>query len=73
MGIGFDREQRVFVVFFACHVQQVAGITQSATNRRERINNVFEGFFFFAQILGALGIVPDLGIFEFGVDLFEFL
>lgn len=73
MGIGFDREQRVFVVFFACHVQQVAGITQSAADVRQRVDNIFERFFFFAQVLGALGVVPDCGIFQLGVDLFEFL
>jgi uncharacterized membrane protein len=73
MRIGFHGDQSVIVVFFAGHVQQVAGITQSGTNRCERIDNVFKGFFFFAQILGTLRIVPDLGIFELCVDLFEFL
>jgi len=30
----------------------------------------FQRFFLFAEILGALGIVPDGRIFQFFVDLF---
>jgi hypothetical protein len=46
---------------------------QAAVDGRQRIDDRFEGFFFFAEVLGALRIVPDGGVFEFGVNLFEFL
>ena len=39
----------------------------------ERIDDGFERFLLFAELLGALGIVPNCGVFEFAVDLLEFL
>ena len=73
MSVGFDGDQGVGIVFFACHFQQVAGVLQPGVNRRQGIDDGFEGFFLFAEVLGALGVIPDFGIFEFGVDLLEFL
>jgi hypothetical protein len=37
----------------------------------QRDDDAFEGLLLLAQRLAALGIVPDGGVFEFPVDLFE--
>jgi hypothetical protein len=42
-------------------------------NRGERFNDGFQRFFFFPEILRALGVFPDFRVFQFGVDLFQFL
>jgi len=42
-------------------------------NRSQRFNNRFERFLFFAEILCALGVLPNFRVFQLGVDLFEFL
>jgi hypothetical protein len=36
----------------------------------ERQDDGLKGFFFLAEILGAFLVVPDVRIFQFGVDLF---
>jgi len=46
---------------------------QASVYGLEGIDNSFERFLLFAEILSALGIVPDGGVFEFAVDLLEFL
>jgi hypothetical protein len=46
---------------------------QAGVDGFEGIDNGFERFFLFAEILGALGIVPNGGVFEFPVDLLELL
>jgi len=33
------------------------------------MDHVFEGFLFAAEFLRAFGVVPDLGVFQCGVDL----
>jgi len=73
LGIGLDGDKRVFVAFVARHVQQLGGVAQPRMNRGKRFDDRFEGFFFFTEVLRALGIFPNLGVFEFGVNLFEFL
>jgi hypothetical protein len=35
----------------------------------KRENDVFQRFFFLAEVLGPLGIVPDGRVFQFFVDL----
>jgi len=37
------------------------------------MDDVFEGFLFPAEILGTFGFIPDGRVFQFGVDLLEFL
>jgi hypothetical protein len=73
LGISLDSDERIFVAFVARHVEQLGGVAQPRMNRGERFNDRLEGFFFFTEILRALGIFPNLGVFEFGVNLFEFL
>jgi len=39
----------------------------------EHVHHVFQAFLFSAQVLGVLGVVPDVGVFEFGVDYVQAL
>jgi hypothetical protein len=36
------------------------------------VDHVFERFFFFAEFLGAFGVVPDFRVFQRGVDFVQF-
>jgi hypothetical protein len=36
------------------------------------VDHVFQRFLFLAEFLRALGVVPDLGVFECGVDFVQF-
>jgi len=69
MSVGFDGNQGVGIVLFTRHVQQITGVLQAGVDGLEGIDNGFERFLLFAEILGALGIVPNGGVFEFPVDL----
>jgi hypothetical protein len=57
-------------LFFARHREQILGIVQVSVGACERENDVFQRFFFFAQILGPFRVVPDSRVFQFFVDLF---
>lgn len=39
----------------------------------QRQDDIFQRFFFTSEFLGLFGIVPDIGVFQFGVDLLEFV
>ena len=59
----FDRDQRIVVVFFARHRKQVVGVAQIGIDFGEREDDRFQRFLFLAQVLGALLVVPDGGVF----------
>jgi hypothetical protein len=42
LGIGLDGDKRVFVAFFARHVEQLSGVAQPRMNRGKRFNDRFE-------------------------------
>jgi hypothetical protein len=73
VGISLDRFQRIGIAFFARHLQQVVGILDAGVDAGQRVDYVLERFLFAAQVLGALRVIPDFRVFEFAVDLFEFL
>jgi hypothetical protein len=62
--VGLDRLQRGFVVLFARHLEKLAGVDQRGADAGQRADHGFEGFLFLAQGLGALRVVPELGVFE---------
>jgi hypothetical protein len=67
--VGLDRLQRGFVILLARHLEQVAGVGQRHADAGQRADHGFEGFLLLAQGLGALRVVPELGVFE---DLAQF-
>ncbi len=73
LGIGFDGDDGVLVLFLACHLEEVTRIGELAVDLDEGVDDRFQRFLFLAEVLGPLLVVPDVGVFQFGVDLFEFL
>lgn len=69
MHVLLDRDQRVVVLFFAGERVQFVGIGKLRADLDEIMDDSFERFFFTPEFLGMLGVVPDVGVFELGVDL----
>ncbi|OGA16002.1 MAG: hypothetical protein A3H32_13665 [Betaproteobacteria bacterium RIFCSPLOWO2_02_FULL_63_19] len=67
--VGFDRDQGGIVAFRAREREQVGGIAQPSVDAAYRCDGAFELFFFAPQFLGALRVLPDVGVFEFASDL----
>jgi hypothetical protein len=66
----FHCHQSIFILLFARHSKQVAGIAQIGIDFGEGVDNRFQRFLFLAQILCSFLVVPDVGVFQLGVDLF---
>ncbi|APA71272.1 hypothetical protein YQ44_09905 [Janthinobacterium sp. 1_2014MBL_MicDiv] len=64
-----DRFQRLFVALFTGHVEQVLRVAQVGVGLGQREDDGFQRLLLLAEVLGALGIVPDGRIFQFFVDL----
>jgi len=56
--------QRGVVVVRFGQVEQLARIAQAVVYADECAYDFFQRFLFAAQLLGALGIVPDLGVLD---------
>ena len=56
------------VFFFSRHFQQVAGIAQTAAHFIQGIDDLRQLGALATQILGVLGIVPDVWVFQFAVN-----
>ena len=70
--IGFDLGDGGLVVFADRKFEQLAGIAKAL---RARVESEYYGFkrgFFLTQLLGALRIAPDVGVFKFELNLFQF-
>ena len=67
-GFGFDGEQAGLVAFLLAHLEQLEVVRQLAREVLQRHDDAVELLLFLAQFLGLLGIVPDLRVFQRGVD-----
>jgi hypothetical protein len=61
LGIGFDGDDGVFVLFLAGHLEQVARIRQLAVDLDEGMDDRFQRFLFLAEVLGPLRSFQTLG------------
>jgi hypothetical protein len=68
VDIGDDRVQRLVVVFFARHREQFAGVAQAVADAVQGQHDVLQRPLFAAKFLRALGVVPDLRVFELALD-----
>jgi len=66
--VGLDREQGFLVAFFLAHGKQFAAVVDAALDFFQHQHDVFQRFFLAPEFLGALGVVPDLGIFHLLVE-----
>lgn len=65
---GRDGLEAGFVAFFLAHVVELGVVGELAAELVQRDDYVVQGLLFPAQFLGTLGVVPDRGVFERGVD-----
>ena len=66
-----DRVRRVLVVFQFDEIQQFASAGQPFAQVADAVDGLVEQGTLPAQGLCAFGIVPDVGAFEFAIDLFQ--
>jgi len=59
------------VALFLRHLEELGVVSQVGRQLVDDDDDVFKRLLFLAQGLGALGVVPDGGVFEFGVDFGE--
>jgi hypothetical protein len=59
------------VALFLRHVEELGVVGEVGRQVADDDDDVFQRLLLFAQGLGALGVVPDGGVFEFGVDFGE--
>ena len=68
VDVSLDGFQRGFVVVFGGELKEFARIVQTLGDPCQGVDNVLEAFLLAAELLRVLGIVPDVGAFEFGID-----
>jgi hypothetical protein len=62
--VGLDRGERRIVVLGARELEQLACVAQLAVEAGEDADGVLELLLFAPQLLGALGVGPDVGLLE---------
>jgi len=72
VGIGLNGFKAGIVAIGSRHLEQLGVVGQLAGQAVEHQHHVFERAFFFAQLLGALGVVPHRGVFERRMDFAQF-
>ena len=62
-NVGNNGGKAIGIVFFHRHVNQLAVVGDAVFNVVQREHDAFQDFALFADFLGALGVVPKLGVF----------
>jgi hypothetical protein len=73
LHVGLDAEQGGIVVLRLRHAEQLARIGEAAGDALQRGDGGFEGLLLAPELLGALLVGPDRGVFEVLVDRYEAL
>jgi hypothetical protein len=73
IDVGDHRQGGVLVVFAFGQVQQFAGLAQAFFQAGDTVDVLFQAGTLAAQGLGVLGVVPDIGAFQFPVYFFQAL
>jgi hypothetical protein len=68
-----DRIGRVLVVLHFREVQQFAGACQALAEAADAVDRLVQQRALAAQGLRAFGVVPDVGVLQLAVDLFQAL
>jgi len=71
LDVARDRERGTLVAFLDGEIEQIARFGQALGQAADAADDAFEARAFLAEILRALRIVPDVGMFEFAGDFFE--
>ena len=59
-----DGDQTGFVTLGFAHLEQLGVVLDFLAQATQGEDDVVQGFFFFAQLLGFFGVVPDRGVFQ---------
>ncbi len=62
-SLALNRHQAGLVAVVLAHLEQFEVVRQLSFQFGDGDHHAVEGFFFFAQFLGAFGVVPDGGVF----------
>jgi hypothetical protein len=73
MDVVPDAHQRVVVAFTLGEREELRRILERGVDLLQRGDGGFEGAPLLAQVLRALGVVPDAGVLEGAADLYESL
>ncbi|MNX81261.1 hypothetical protein D3C86_1129440 [compost metagenome] len=71
LDVGLDGLERFIVAFLARELEQLVGAGQVVRQLPEDLYHGLERFLFLAQVLGPLGVVPDLRVFQLAVDFVQ--
>jgi hypothetical protein len=66
-----DARERVVVAFALGEREELRRILEAGVDLLERGDGGLEAAAFLAELLGALGVVPDAGVLEGAADLYE--
>ena len=73
VDIGDSRERGAFVALCLSKLQQCVGAAEPVGQRTDAVDELVGRRAFLAELLRTLGVVPDLGIFEFSAYFLETL
>jgi len=71
--VGDHGQGGIFVLLAFRQFQQFAGLGQAIQDRGDAANGLFQVGAFTAQVLGVLGVVPDVWVFQFPGYFFQTL
>jgi hypothetical protein len=57
-------DSSVVVAFLARELEQLVRAVEVVGQLAEHLHDAFQRLLFLAQVLGALGVVPDVGVFQ---------
>ena len=63
-AFGLNGFQSGFITFFFGHFEQLGVVGQFGVQALQHQDHIVQGFLFFGQFLGFLGIVPNAGVFQ---------
>jgi len=66
-----DADERRLVVLGLAELEELARVREPARDRLERLDGGFQALLLAPELLGALGVGPDLRVLELLVDLYE--
>mmetsp|Transcript_53742 Transcript_53742/g.126656 ORF Transcript_53742/g.126656 Transcript_53742/m.126656 type:complete len:295 (+) Transcript_53742:1791-2675(+) len=71
LGVFLDRQHAGLVAVFAAHREEFGVVGQRGGQVLDGVDHRFELALFLAELLGALGVVPDVGVLQRGVDFVQ--
>ncbi len=71
LDVGLDRFEGVVVAFFPGELKQLFGTAEVVGELAKHAYHALDCLLFLAEVLGPLGVVPDVGVFQQTVDFVQ--